>query len=283
MSSEAFDFVALIRALLIGLGCGLVVAAVAGFVRRTGPKGFLVMLGAGVVVLLTVILFFSWPSLIRVPDLGGLSRDEAKLVLEKKALVPEARPLYHSDTEPGRVIAHSQEPAAGIKVRGGTVVRFGVAIGTTRTEEPTEELQVGASLSVSLFRPKSGEKAHCTRYADGVYRFSVVGTSTGLTNGFRLLLWVRPVNPPSETPGWYLQRLPVNGIEKVEPDGSWEGIAQIGNVQWPPHAGDVLDVAVTVVDVDRAKRLGGELGVVTRTVLPGIASDVASGVRVELK
>lgn len=278
MSSEAFDFVALIRALLIGLGCGLVVAAVAGFVRRTGPKGFLVMLGGGVAGLLTVILFFSWPGLIGVPDLGGSSRAEAESTLEKKGLIPEVRPQYHLDTEAGRVIAHSQEPAAGIKVRGGTVVRFGVAVGTP----PAETTAVG-SASVSLFRPKSGEKVHCTRYADGVYRFSVVGTSTGLTNGFRLLLWMRPVNPPSETPGWYLQRLPVNGIEKVEPDGSWEGIAQIGNVQWPPHAGDVLDVAVTVVDVDRAKRLGGELGVVTCIVLPGIASDVASGVRVELK
>jgi hypothetical protein len=235
------------------------------------------MLGIGVVLIFAVSLFFLWPSqeLVEVPDLGGLSRAEAELELKKNGLIPEAVPQHNADTKTGYVIPDSQETLAGTKVRKGTVIRFSVSLGP-------DEITEGAA-SVSLFRPKSGEGAFCTRYGDGVYRFSVVGTSSGLSDEFRLLLWVKPVNPPSDTPGWYLQRPPGNGIREVKPDGSWEGIAQIGNVQWPPHAGDVLDVAVTVVNIDTAKKLEAEPGVVTRTGLPGVASDVANGVRVELK
>jgi len=137
--------------------------------------------------------------------------------------------------------------------------------------------------SVSLVTPTSGEEVRCIRYGDGIYRFSASGTSTELSGRLRLLLWVKPVRPSSETPGWYLQRPPINGISKIKPDGSWEGIGQIGNIQWPPHAGDVFDVAVTVVDVESANQLLVEPGVVVRIDLPGIASDVASGIRVKLK
>jgi hypothetical protein len=277
MTGETFDSLALIRALILSLGAGLVVASVASLLKKW-PKAVLVMLGIGVALILTVILFYSWPSLVKVPDLSGLARAEAELVLEKKGLIPEARPQYDLETPAERVIAYSQEPLAGIKVHRGTVVRFGVAL-TPPPSETTER----ESASVSLFHPKSGENVHCTRYADGVYRFAVVGTSIGLSDRLTLLLWIRPVKPPSETPGWYLQRLPVNGITKIEPDGSWEGIAQIGNVQWSLHAGEVLDVAVTVVDVESANRLLAKSGVVTSIYLPGVVSDIASGVRVKLK
>ena len=277
MSGEGFDLVALIRSLIISLGAGLVVAGItAALIKR--PKAVLVMLGVGVTLLLTVILFYSWPSLVNVPDLSDLARAEAEVALEKKGLIPEGTPQYHMETEAGRVISHSQDPLPGIKVRRGSVVRFGIAVATQASETKESTLA-----SVSLFRPKSGEKVNCKRYADGVYRFSVIGISAGLSDKLRLLLWVRPVAPPSETPGWYLQRPPVNGVSGVKPDGSWEGIAQIGNIQWPPHVGDILDVAITVVDVQNANRLLAEMGVVTRVNLPGIASDIASGVRVELK
>jgi hypothetical protein len=275
MVDNTSNLVALIRALLVGLGCGFVVYAIGNLIKPS-RKGVFAMLGVGVALIFTVILFFVvWPppELIEVPDLSGLSRAEARLELEKNELEPEAVPQHNADTKNGYVIPGSQEPSAGTKVDKGAVIRFSVSLGP-------DEIPEG---SVSLFRPKSGEGVLCTRYGDGVYRFSVAGTSSGLSDEFRLLLWVKPVNPPSDTPGWYLQRLPNNGIGKVNPDGSWEGIAQIGNVQWPPHAGDVLDVAVTAVNIDNAKKIEAEPGVITRIDLPGVASDIASGVRVELK
>lgn len=280
MIEGGFDWEALTRALILGMGIGLVVSAIASFLRKW-PQNVLVRLGIGVALIIAVVLFYTWPSLIKVPDITRLSHHEAEDLLVKKGLVSDVTPQYHQETEPGRVIPHSQDPLPGIKVRRRTVVKFAVAV-STLPSKPSIERTVMSRVSVSLFRPKSRERVHCIRYADGVYRFSVVGTASGLPDKSRLLLWVRPVRPPSETPGWYLQRPPVNGIGEVKTDGSWQGIAQIGNVQWPPRAGDVLDLAVTLVDAETANRLLAEPGVVTHINLPGIASDIASTVIVEL-
>jgi len=280
MSGGGFDWEALARALILGMGIGLVVSGIASLLRKW-PQNVLTRLGIGVALIITVVLFYTWPSLIKVPDLSRLSHHEAEDLLVKKGLVSDVTPQHHEGTEPGRVISHSQDPLPGIKVRRGTVVKFAVAV-STPSSKPSIERTVMTKNSVSLFRPKSRERVHCIRYADGVYRFSVVGTASGLPDKARLLLWVRPVKPPSETPGWYLQRLPVNGIGEVKIDGSWQGIAQIGNVQWPPHEGDVVDVAVTIVDAETANGLLAEPGVVTRVNLPGIASDIASAVVVKL-
>lgn len=154
-------------------------------------------------------------------------------------------------------------------------------VAATSTETVTITPTNSGAPSVSLFQPKAGEKVRCVRGDDGIYRFSVRGTSSG-TNGFRLLLWVRPVSPRSETPGWYLQRPPANGISSVEADGSWAGIAQIGNLQWPPHEGDILDLIVTIADSDSANQLMAEAGVVVRYQPVGVVSDTASNVVVTL-
>lgn len=281
---EFFDLEGLVRSFVMALGIGFLVEAIAFLVLRTREnwprwKLTLIMGGIGMVLLLTAAIFYLSPRLVEVPRLDELSQAEAEQVLVKRQLVHKAQ-RQHSETEAGRVIPHSQEPVAGIKVRPGTVVRFSVSLGT-QSQEPQEEGGV-PQVSVSLFRPKSGDQVHCTRNPDKVYRSSVEGTSTGLSADLRLLLWVRPVNPPSETPGWYLQRPPSNGISRVEPDGSWEGVAQIGNAQWPPHEGDVLDVAVTVADKETASQLMAEPGGGIRDQPVGIASDMASDVVVTL-
>lgn len=285
MSGETFDLVALIRAVLIGLGCGLIVSAIGIFInaRRQTKRPIYgwIMLGGGVALILIVCLFLLWPSLIVTPDLSGLAQAEAELKLEKKGLIPDAKPQYHPETEAGRVIPRSQEPLPGIKVQPGTVVRFAVSQG--KSLKPAVEGEIASQVFVSLFRPKSGNKVHCTRYPDRIYRFSVEGTSTRLSAELRLLLWVRPVNPSSETPGWYLQRPPANGISGIQPDGSWKGVAQIGNVQWPPREGDVIDIAISVTDSETANQLMAETGVVVKDEPMGIKSDVALGVVVTLK
>lgn len=273
-----FDFEALLRSVIIALGTGLIVVAITHWVLKL-PRGVTILFGVGVTLILTVILV---SRLIEVPRLANLSRAEAELVLSKKKLIPEVRPQYVSTTEAGRVIPHSQDPLPGIKVRQGTVVRFAVSAGAEQLL--TEAKETGVSPYVSLFQPRSGEEVHCSRYGDGIYRFSVEGVSKGIAGGnLQLLLWVKPVDPPSETPGWYLQRLPINGIVGIKPDGAWEGIGQMGDAQWPPHQGDILDVAVTVVKPETAQGLLAEMGVVTRMALPGTTSDKALGVKVRLK
>jgi hypothetical protein len=281
MLSWVIDWTALIRALIIGMGANLVVTAL-GLLFFKKNKAIWAMLGCGLMLLVATILFYSWPSLVVVPDLSGLSQAEAEAALERQQLIPEARPVYSIEAKPGLVGAGSQEPGQGIKVRPGTLVRFGVAVSgqppVTLSHEP-----IINKASVSLFQPKGGESVKCTRYPDGTYHFSALGTVSVLLPNQRLLLWARPVKPPSETPGWYLQRPPINGIHQINPDGSWEGTAQIGNAMWPPHTGDILDVAVTVVPENQVQQLFATPGVETRISLPGISSDIALGVRVDLR
>ena len=101
----------------------------------------------------------------------------------------------------------------------------------------------------------------------------------GIGSGaFKLLLWLRPVNPPSNVSGWYLQRLPEYGVTEVNADGSWSGTAQVGNAQWPPQEGAVIDLAVSVADHDTAARLMAEPGVVIRPQPIGVVSAIAARV-----
>jgi hypothetical protein len=286
MNLAPFDVDAFIRAVAIALGVGFLGSAITYFVTRTreewvkrGAVLFQAMIG--IVILLTVAIYFLWPTLVKVPSLDGLSRAEAEDLLVKNGLIPQGRPQYATEVEAGRVIPHSQSPSYGLTVRPGTTVSFALSIheeGPPITGDPL------SGLTVSIYQPKSGEKVRCFRGADGVYRFSASGTSSGVpTGGFGLLLWLKPVNPPSDTPGWYLQRTPVNGIAGVKADGSWTGMVQLGNAQYPPNEGDMIDLAVTIVDNNTVNRLMGEPGVVVRNEPVGIKSHTASGVIATLK
>lgn len=135
---------------------------------------------------------------------------------------------------------------------------------------------------VSLFKPKSHDRCVFTMGSDGMFRCAVEGTVKDFSDpGLRLLLWLRPVNPPAD--GWYLQRPPLNGVSTIEAGGRWHGVAQIGSVQWPPHERDVVDISVTIVDAKTAQNLLSQPGVVVRGQPVGIASDIASSVIVTLK
>ena len=146
-----------------------------------------------------------------------------------------------------------------------------------------QSTQPGGGSSASLSHPTSAETLQCKLYPDRVYRFEVTGVSNGISEKQMLLLWIEPVTPRSEIPGWYLQRAPWNGITSFDnTTGAWEGTGQIGNPRWPPHASDVLNVAVTVVEAKVAQKLLAEPGVVVRIRLPGTVADIARNVRVGL-
>lgn len=128
---------------------------------------------------------------------------------------------------------------------------------------------------MSIFSPKDGGEVAPKRGADNVFRFEVQGTTEGVDAArSTLLLWIQPIDPPSERPGWYLQRLPDEGVTSVS-GHTWRGVCRIGSEQWPPHSGDVVDIVATAVASEEAQRLLARQGPVTTVVLPGSTSKIA--------
>ncbi|MGO8733495.1 MAG: hypothetical protein ACLQVM_11970 [Terriglobia bacterium] len=285
MSPGAFDSEALIRAFSLSLAAGFVVAAVGYFVMRprvywAQKKPALIFGVVGVMLFLTLGAYYTWPSLVEVPALDNHAQAEAEDLLAKRHLIPEIRPQQAAGVEAGRVVPYSQNPAHGLRVHTGSVVSFGVSVSQGGPSLPATP--VAAAPMLSLFEPKSGETLRFAPGGEGLYRCSVRGTSSGLASGFQLLLWLKPVRPPSETFGWYLQRSG-NGISSVESDGTWAGVVQLGNAQYPPHEGDIIDLAVSVADDATASKLMGEQGVVTRDHPIGVRSAIASNIVVTMK
>jgi hypothetical protein len=282
------DLLGLLRAFLLSLaisvGSGLIGEALAKPLLSIFPKwsrwgvSAAVMLG-GLIVALTATMFLAWPTLIAVPQLDQLSQAEAEQVLSDARLIPAAQPHYAPGVQAGRVLPQSQSPSPGLRVRPGTVVSFGISV----QDMPTTAPATPTGSAVSLFEPKAGAIVRCQNGGDGICRVLIRGTSSKLTSSQTLLLWLKPVSPPADVPGWYLQRPPVTGIGKVQPDGVWTGMAQIGNAQWPAHEGDIVDIAITVVEEQTAAQLLAKPGVVVRDQPLGSVSDSAAGVVIKLQ
>ncbi len=276
MDSGNLDLWAISRA----VGIGFVVASIVYFVTKTRAErarwlAVSIMGGVGVAILLILL----WPSLITIPTLDGLSQAEAEDTLRSNHLVPQPRPQYAQAAEAGRVIAHSQNPSPGLSVRRGTVVAFAVG----ERGDPTDPSNY-SSMVISFFKPRAGEKISCSRGADGVYKVTAEGTSSGVSHATHgLLFWVRPVNPPADRAGWYLQRPPANGVTDFRSDGSWTAVAQIGNAQYPPNEGNTVDLAVTIAEKDAIDKLTAELGVVVRNQPMGGKSAIVSPVTLTLR
>jgi hypothetical protein len=81
---------------------------------------------------------------------------------------------------------------------------------------------------------------------------------------------------------WYLQR-PGNGVASIGPDGTWEGVAQLGNRQYPPKEGYTFDLAVSIVDDATAGPLVADPAEETHDHPVGVLSVVASNLIVKLK
>jgi hypothetical protein len=280
---QSVDVESLIRAIIIAACTGFIVRYITDRLAKSknGSNRLPWAAAVAVTVLVGVILYYAWPSLRTVPKLDKLAQAEAEELLLKKRLVPQPTPERAVDVEIGRVVPHSQSPAAGLPVHRGTVVSFGVSVSNEKSGSAA-----GIPLNtptVSIFQPRSGEAIRCRAGGDGLYRCTVTGTSSDIRAGsFFPLLWLRPVNPPSDQAGWYLERSG-NGISRVEADGSWTGVAQIGNSTYPPHEGDVVDVAVSLAAEGAYRELMGRGGVVVEPEPVGAWKDTASNLVVTLK
>ena len=282
----SFDVEALVRAGLIGIGCGCLTGMIGYFVTRSDwPRRVpaLIMGGCGVGLLAGVAMYYAMPRRSTIPGCANLSQTEAEDLLIKHKLIPSARPQYAQGVPAGRVIPQSQSPAPGLLVANESVITFGVSQQSMAEQSPpSQALSPPGGSDLQLFEPKDRGMLKCSRGVGGITRCSVSGI-TGDKSGARLLLWLQPVDPPSETPGWYLQRPPMNGIKRIENDGNWNGTVQIGDAQYPANEGNQVDVAVSILDSDEAKRLLSELGVVVRDQPQGTKVRTASRVVVTFK
>jgi type II secretory pathway pseudopilin PulG len=134
--------------------------------------------------------------------------------------------------------------------------------------------------SVSLLQPRKSGQLDCPPDAGAITRCAVGGGATGISQGQKLLLWVRPVNPPSESDGWYLQR-PPNGVGNLT-GNTWTGKIQIGNRDFPAHDGDTVDVAVSIADAATADRLIRTQGVAIETEPVGAVTAISENVRLHV-
>lgn len=277
-----FDMEALVRAVLIGIGVGCVTGMIGYFVTRANRIAVLIMGGCGFGLLAAVAAYYALPARSNVPVLDNLSQTEAEDLLAKYKLIPSARPQYAQGGPAGRVIPQSQSPAARLLVAHGSIVTFGVSQQSMAEESRPRALSPPRGSDLQLFEPKDRGTLKCSRGAGGITRCGVSGIA-GDMSGAQLLLWVQPVDPPSETPGSYLQRLPANRIKRIEDDGTWKGTVQIGNPQYPTNEGNQVDVAVSMLGSDEARRLLNETGVALRDQPEGTKVRTASSVVVTFK
>ena len=94
---------------------------------------------------------------------------------------------------------------------------------------------------------------------------------------------MNPVEPPAG--GWYLQReANQDGIpsDRIDPDGRFIGRAQLGNLQYPPRDGHLVEVAVTVADDALYRRLIARGPEETEAAPVGAARAVSTHVTVAL-
>ena len=282
----SYDMEALVRAVLIGIGVGCVTGMIGYFVMKADwPRRIpvLIMGGCGIGLLAAVAAYYALPARSNVPVLDNLSQTEAQDLLTEYKLIPSARPQYAQGVPAGRVIPQSQSPGAGLLVAHGSVVSFGVSQQSTAEVSRSRAAPAFGGSDLQLFEPKDRGILKCSRGVGGITRCSVSGITGDMLSGARLLLWLQPVDPPSETPGWYLQRPPANGIKRIENDGTWNGTVQIGDAQYPANEGNQVDVGVGVLGSDEAKRLLSETGVVVRDQPQGTTVRTASRVVVTFK
>jgi len=122
MTPSALDLQGLLRALVLGLGVGLIVTAIGRLVgggQTPGRRSFVFLAALGAALVTILIIYYAWPSLAIIPPLDNLSRAEAEDGLTRRGLTPDVMSQYSGAVEAGRVVPGSQNPPPGQKVRRG--------------------------------------------------------------------------------------------------------------------------------------------------------------------
>lgn len=227
---------------------------------------FLIVIGLAL-ILFIVATSYTNSTLIKTPDLDGLSQDAASKTLEDLNLIPSPSQKNSCDIVNKYVIPKSQDPIPGTMVFKDTRVYFDISNGicpsstptqTSLTPTPTLSPLCTGPASVQLSNITNGDRLEPIPDANGIHTIKIMGKSSNIyCSGFELLLWMKPISPPSERPGWYLQKSP-NGIAHLNEDGSWEGTIQVGNSMYPPNNGDMVSILVNAIRKEEAISLLAE-------------------------
>jgi hypothetical protein len=275
--------------IVLGLGVGLIAEAVSQLLLRSGrvrenTKGAWRMLAAALALTVGVAVYLLQPGLTTVPNLARLSVDEAAQTLRARGFEPSPRYESSATIEDGLVVPESQRPIAGQTAGAGVTVTFAVSTGRGPISDPAVRSTGNGQGALSWNMPAPGAPLEVIRDGSGLHRASVAGlVPASIPASHRLLLWVRPVRPPSDSPGWYLQRPPGNGVSAYSAGGSWDGVIQLGNREFPPNDGDVVDLAISVVSATEARALEAGAGAVTAPTPRGSQVAELRGVRVVLR
>lgn len=128
------DIVQLIVSLLIGAASGIISGLI---IIRTGQSqkaAFIIAIVFFIVGAVGSSIGYSSIVLREVPDLNGLSKDEAYARLQDEELIPVYTEQYDSTTAKGRVF--SQDLSPGLRVRKGSEVHYIVSKGTPTPPAP---------------------------------------------------------------------------------------------------------------------------------------------------
>jgi len=129
MTLQEWDWVAIDRALALALGAG-VSFIISFYLTRSSDsawrllRGGVIQAGILVTVSLTVFIALFWPNTVTVPRLSHVTKDQAEIILIGRGLVPRAIERTLKGLAAEHLLAGTQRPAAGQRVRPGTVVSF---------------------------------------------------------------------------------------------------------------------------------------------------------------
>jgi hypothetical protein len=256
----------------IGLGISILTGIIMELTTKIRKKAIIVAIGVFLIAVPLLKTLWPTPYMVEVPNINLLAVKKANHLLLEKRLVPVPIGIPSSNKNYLYVIENSQIPSPGEIVEQNTFVRY-----KAFTEEDHN-----SKMSANLFHPEQDDDLICVLEGGEIYRCPVTGTMHGMSNKERILLWVRPILPRSETAGWYLQR-GQNGILEVNfENGFWEGVVQLGNEQWPPETGHVVELSVTIVDEAKAASLMSEQSIVVSVKPLGLTPPVIRKLRVRV-
>lgn len=177
-----------------------------------------------------------------VTALGALLAAAASLVTAFRSFWA-ARPSEPSRAEPSRpsaLISLLRMPAFALGILL-ILVSVGIFVARQIVPPPPE---------VAITEPANGQQIEVRILAEtGAGSFGVSGSSAEVYDdpALRLYVLVHPADPFAS--GWWVQQ-----AATVDRDGQWATQAWIGNQDFPPHAGDKIDILAIVTD---PARLGG--------------------------
>jgi exo-beta-1,3-glucanase (GH17 family) len=148
----------------------------------------------------------------------------------------------HKEVEPHWGLFHSPDRSPKLAAQ----VLFGVP-----AVAPPQPSNVTPTLAFT--RPTTSQKEAVCKLTTSGGEIEVSGTSLGIHGSGRVLvLFVNPQH--SSARGWFVQ-FGLNGIHMLRPDGTWRGIAQLGNQKSAPEGGDPISLAVMALPQKEADEI----------------------------